>query len=129
MSLETTGQVIANPRFYELILWLITKGKELTFRSRIAEIAGIKQGEFVLDAGCGTGTMLVLAKKIVGNEGKVCGFEPSENMIKFARNKANKSGSEIELRQGVIEKIEYPDNAFDVALCIVFYTICQVMQK
>jgi ubiquinone/menaquinone biosynthesis C-methylase UbiE len=118
-SIETTGQVIATPWFYELILWLMTKGKENAFRSEIAKIAKIKSSEFVLDAGCGTGTMSILVKRLVGNDGKVSGFEPSEEMVRFAKNKVRKSGVDVDIRQGIIERIDDPANSYDVALAIV----------
>jgi len=63
--------VIRWPIFYELIVWAITKGKETAFRGFIIELAGLQPGEAVLDVGCGTGTLGLLAKKLVDNTGRL----------------------------------------------------------
>jgi ubiquinone/menaquinone biosynthesis C-methylase UbiE len=117
--LQTTGQVINRPRFYEIILWLVTKGKEKEFRKLSAELAGLNIGESVLDVGCGTGTMALMAKNYVGKEGTIVGIEPSTEMINFAKRKAVREKKEIELLTGIVERIEYPNNYFDVVFCIV----------
>ena len=42
---------------------------------RLAEQAGINQGVVVLDAGCGTGSSLFPAVKMVGKHGKAIGID------------------------------------------------------
>jgi ubiquinone/menaquinone biosynthesis C-methylase UbiE len=117
--LKTTGQVINRPRFYELILWLVTRGKEKEFRKLTAELAGLKIGDSVLDVGCGTGTMALMAKNYIGKEGTIVGIEPSIEIINFAKHKAVREKKEIEFLPGIIENINFPNNSFDVVFCIV----------
>jgi len=116
---QTKGQVIHTPRLYEFIVWVITRGKEQAFRKFIAELAGLKESESVLDIGCGTGTMAALAKQYVGEAGKSCGIEPSLEMVSFARKKAKRKKAFVDINPGVIEQIDYPSQSFDVILCVI----------
>jgi ubiquinone/menaquinone biosynthesis C-methylase UbiE len=62
----------------------------------LVDCANIKQGDKVLDVGCGTGVVARAAAKLVGPEGKVTGIELNEKMLDVARNLAEKQGiSEI----------------------------------
>ncbi|MFN8413990.1 MAG: methyltransferase domain-containing protein [Anaerolineales bacterium] len=116
---QTKGQVIHTPRLYEFIVWAMARGKEGQFRKFIADLVDLKKGESVLDVGCGTGTMAILAKQYVGEEGKSCGIEPSLEMVSFARKKAKKQNAIIEINPGCIEQINYPAKSFDVLLCLI----------
>lgn len=115
----TKGQVIHTPRLYEFIVWVMTRGKEQFFRKFIAELAELKKGESVLDIGCGTGTMALLAKQYVGETGKSCGIEPSVEMVAFARQKAIRKNVLVDINPGVIEQIDYPSQSFDAILCLI----------
>ena len=116
---QTQGQVIRWPAFYELILWVITRGKEKAFRGFVADVAGLQSGEAVLDVGCGTGTQALVAKKYVGETGHVSGIEPSLEMVTYARRKATRQHLAVDIQPGVIERLDYPDHSFDVLLCII----------
>ena len=116
---QTQGQVICWPIFYELILLVITRGKEQAFRRFVAEQVGLQPGESVLDVGCGTGTQALLAKESVGKEGRVSGIEPSLEMVTYANRKAVRRGLSVDIQPGVIEHLAYPDQSFDVILCII----------
>ena len=116
---QTQGQVIRWPAFYELILWVITRGKEKAFRGFVADVAGLQSGEAVLDVGCGTGTQALVAKKYVGETGRVSGIEPSLEMVTYAQRKATRHHLAVDIQPGVIERLDYPDHSFDVILCII----------
>jgi ubiquinone/menaquinone biosynthesis C-methylase UbiE len=116
---QTKGQVIRWPVLYELILWVITRGKEKDFRRFVIEQTGLQPGETVLDVGCGTGTQVLLAKELVGAAGRVSGIEPSLEMVAYARRKAARRGLAVDIQPGVIERLAYPDQSFDVILCII----------
>ena len=63
----------------------------------------------VLEAGCGTGRILIpLAKKGIN----CYGIDPSSNMLAILEKKKNDLN--IELKKGDIEKIPYPGNTFDI---------------
>jgi ubiquinone/menaquinone biosynthesis C-methylase UbiE len=116
---QTHGQVIRWPVFYDLILWVVTRGKEAAFRRFVTDVAGVQPGESVLDVGCGTGTQAVVAKACVGESGRVVGIEPSLEMVTYARRKARRCGLVVDIQPGVIEQLAYPDQSFDVILCVI----------
>jgi len=119
LARQTNGQVIRWPIFYELILWLTTGGKESAFRRYAMQLTDLQPGEAVLDVGCGTGSMAILARELVGETGRVSGFEPSPEMISFARRKAARRKLSVDFRTGVIEHIDYPAGSFDVLFCLI----------
>ena len=103
-------------RRYDLLMGVVTLGKEKVFRQRIADLARLQPGETVLDVGCGTGTLAVVAKKRVGATGRVSGIDPSPQMIARASHKAAQRGLAIDFQAGVIEQLPFPDQSFDVVL-------------
>jgi demethylmenaquinone methyltransferase/2-methoxy-6-polyprenyl-1,4-benzoquinol methylase/phosphoethanolamine N-methyltransferase len=70
----------------------------------------------VLDVGCGTGALTLLAKKHTGSAGQVCGLDASPEMIEVARHKATRAHADVDFRVGVVEQLPYPDGSFDVVL-------------
>jgi ubiquinone/menaquinone biosynthesis C-methylase UbiE len=47
--------VLHSPRAYDLLVRVLTLGRERRFRERIVELARVEPGESALDVGCGTG--------------------------------------------------------------------------
>lgn len=116
---QTRGLVITSAWRYDLLLWLgnlVTRGTWQALRQRTADLAKLRPGEAVLDVGCGTGTLALIAKQRVGGVGRVCGIDPSLQMIARARHKAARRGLAIEFQPGVIERLAFPDRSFDVVL-------------
>ncbi len=116
---DTTGRILHRAAAYDLLVWLITRGRETRFRDQLLALARIRPGEFVLDVGCGTGSLAIAAKRHVGPEGAVYGIDASEAMIKRARKKAGKSGVEVRFQQAVAEALPFPDAQFDLVLSTV----------
>jgi ubiquinone/menaquinone biosynthesis C-methylase UbiE len=116
---QTKGQVIRRPVFYEFILWVATRGREKAFRKFVADLVGLQPGEAVLDVGCGAGAQLLVAREYVGETGRVSGIEPSLEMVNYARRKASRRGLSVDIQPGVIERLNYPTQSFDVILCII----------
>jgi len=92
------------------------KGQEQTFRQRIVDLARIQAGEAVLDVGCGTGTLAILAKKRVGERGRVSCVDPAAQLLASARRKAARARLSIDFQQAGIEQIPFPGQSFDVVL-------------
>ena len=72
-----------------------------------------RQGDRILDVGCGTGELACLIKQLAGEQGRVAGIDPSANMIKVARHKAEKLKLDIDFRLAAIEQLPFEDAAFD----------------
>jgi ubiquinone/menaquinone biosynthesis methyltransferase len=86
-------------------------GGENKFRNKIAEIANISRGEFVLDVACGTGTLTTIISERVGDNGCVIGVDLSPKMIAIAARKVKKQ--QLSFQQANAEELPYPDNSFD----------------
>jgi Methylase involved in ubiquinone/menaquinone biosynthesis len=114
---RTKGLVMhSEARYYDLLAWLLTFGRERAFRERLVELARVQPGDAVLDVGCGTGTLAVAAKRRVGTEGIVHGVDASPEMIERAKRKAEKAGVEVIFQTAVVETLPFPDASFDVVL-------------
>ncbi len=113
---QTHGFVLNWARRYDLLVGFITLGRERAFRRKIADLARIQPGETVLDVGCGTGTLAIVARQRVGAAGSVSGIDPSAQMIARASHKGARRGLAIDFQVGVIEQLSFPDQSFDVVL-------------
>jgi len=94
----------------------ILGGSEQALRQATADLAQLQPNETVLDVGCGTGTLALVARQRVGPTGRVYGIDPSAQLLARARRKAARRGLEINFQPGVIEQIPFPDRSFDVVL-------------
>ncbi|MDX1285238.1 MAG: arsenite methyltransferase [Draconibacterium sp.] len=81
------------------------------------EFAGIKSGDSVLDLGSGAGNDCFVARKLVGDKGKVTGLDFTDEMIEKARKNVKKTGfKNIDFVKGDIENMPLPENEFDVVI-------------
>jgi len=79
------------------------------------EFAKIKEGDTVIDLGSGAGNDAFIARRFVGEKGKVLGIDFTEPMIKKARTNAEKLGlNNVEFRQGDIEDMPVTSNYANV---------------
>ena len=77
--------------------------------------AKIKEGDTVIDLGSGAGNDAFVARKVVGEKGKVIGIDFTGPMIAKARENAEKLGfNNVEFRQGDIEDMPVTSNKADV---------------
>lgn len=113
---KTSGLILHGAAQYDLLLWLLTLGRERSFRERALALAHLTAGESVLDIGCGTGTLAITAMGLVGSAGRVCGIDAAPEMIARAGTKARKAGLEIDFRNALVESMPFPDGQFDVVL-------------
>jgi len=113
---KTQGLVLTWARRYDLLVWFLSLGREQAFRQMTADLAQLQEGETVLDVGCGTGTLAMVAKERVGATGRVSGIDASVQMIVRARRKAARRGLSLDFQVGVIEQLAFPDHSFDVVL-------------
>lgn len=79
------------------------------------EFAQMKTGDTVIDLGSGAGNDAFIARKIVGESGKVIGIDFTPEMIQKARANAEKlQFNNVEFRQGDIEDMPVTSNVADV---------------
>lgn len=109
----TEGKLIRWAPYYDMAVNVITLGKARRLRHMTVDQALIKPDDSVLDVGCGTGEVTLLAKTRA-KDGKVYGIDPAPEMIAVARNKAAHKGLEIDFRVGVIESLPFTDASIDV---------------
>ncbi len=117
---STRGWVMNLGWRYDLLVWFfdtfVLRGKLRQLRQRTADLAQLQPGEAVLDVGCGTGALAMVACKRVGTTGRVCGIDPGPRQIARARSKAERAHLPINFQVGVIERLAFPDQSFDVVL-------------
>ncbi len=77
----------------------------------------IYSGEKVLDVGCGTGLDMILASRLVGPTGQLCGIDLTPEMVsKAQKNFALARADNATARVAGSEAIPYDDNMFDVVI-------------
>jgi ubiquinone/menaquinone biosynthesis C-methylase UbiE len=111
---QTRGTVINWGWFYDIVIWFFSRGNEDALRQMIADLIRYQPGEKVLDVGCGTGSLALVAKERVGELGSVHGIDPGPRQIARARSKAARRGLSVDFRLGVIERLPFPDQTFDL---------------
>ncbi len=84
---------------------------------RLAEMLDLKEGDRVLEVGCGTGgNACYLANKYGCT---ITGIDISEQMVKEARIRAEELGVEnVSFQLGDAYNLDFPDESFDVVLTI-----------
>jgi ubiquinone/menaquinone biosynthesis C-methylase UbiE len=111
---QTRGTVINWGWFYDIVIWFFSRGNEDALRQMIADLIRYQPGEKVLDVGCGTGSLALVAKERVDDSGSVQGIHPGPRQIARARSKAVRRGLSVDFRLGVIERLPFPDQTFDL---------------
>jgi ubiquinone/menaquinone biosynthesis C-methylase UbiE len=82
-------------------------------RVRSYEYLDLKEGDSVLDAGCGPGYDALRMAAIVGSTGKVTGIDPVTRMIEIARENAARSTYPVSFQAGDVWRLDFPDAWFN----------------
>jgi arsenite methyltransferase len=85
-------------------------------------LAGIREGEVVVDLGCGGGMDVFLAAGKVGSSGRVIGIDMTAEMLQRARAGQQKLGlTNVEFHQSTIDRLPLPDNSVDCVIsnCVI----------
>lgn len=80
-------------------------------------LGGMLPGQSVLDVGCGAGFDLFVAASLVGPDGRVCGIDLSEHMLRRATDNLRQTGlKNWEICHVDTEDIPYGNDFFDVVI-------------
>jgi len=85
-------------------------------------LADLKEGEVVLDLGCGGGFDAFLAAQRVGGTGRVIGVDMTPQMVEKARSSAARGQyANVEFKAGVMEHLPVEDNSIDAVIsnCVI----------
>jgi len=85
-------------------------------------LASIREGEVVVDLGCGGGMDVFLAARKVGASGRVIGIDMTAEMLERARLGQQKLGlNNVEFYQSTIDRLPLPDNSVDCVIsnCVI----------
>jgi arsenite methyltransferase len=85
-------------------------------------LAGLAEGENVLDLGSGAGIDLFLAAKKVGPKGRVIGVDMTDEMIAKASENIRKGKyTNVEVRKGIIEELPVDSASIDwvISNCVI----------
>jgi FkbM family methyltransferase len=95
------------------------------FTQRLVTDCGIKKGMRVLDVGCGSGDVSIMAAEMVGNSGQVVGFDISENALSIARSAVKeKHISIVQFIQADIAELPESIGTFDAIIRDMAFGIC-----
>jgi ubiquinone/menaquinone biosynthesis C-methylase UbiE len=101
-------------RLYDPLLAITVREK--TLKGRLLDQAAIAAGQRVLDVGCGTGTLAILAKQR-HPDAEVVGLDGDPKVLAIARAKVARAGVAVELFEGLASATApVPAESFDRVL-------------
>src|SRR5688572_27497824 len=96
--------------FYDFIQKYVVR--DVRYKSLLIAQADILPGHHVLDLGCGTGTLAIMAKQAqLGAE--VTGLDADPDMLKVAKYKSAQLKAPVKFDVGFTNKLPYPNESFD----------------
>ncbi|HSB90246.1 MAG TPA: class I SAM-dependent methyltransferase [Anaerolineales bacterium] len=97
------------PLYDPVLRWLM---QEATFKRELLRQAALEPGMRILDLGCGTGTLTLLAKQTYPDTEWV-GIDPDPEILARARAKAERAHVSITWDEGSATDLPYSDGSFD----------------
>jgi cyclopropane fatty-acyl-phospholipid synthase-like methyltransferase len=94
--------------------------REARFKRELLAQAALRPGHRVLDLGCGTGTLAILAKEAVPGA-EVVGLDGDPQILEQARAKADAAGVEARFDDGFSTELPYGPESFDRVLSTLFF--------
>ncbi|WP_371366766.1 2-methoxy-6-polyprenyl-1,4-benzoquinol methylase, mitochondrial [Sporomusa rhizae] len=107
--------------FFDMLAssWDTTRLADARKISELVALAGLGQGEKVLDAGSGTGILLPFIKKAIGSAGSITAVDFSANMLDKAKEKYDSLGNINFIVADIMEFV--PEGAMDAVICFNFF--------
>ena len=104
---ETSSAWVTNPERYDAML--------RPFTALVLEAASLRQGERVLDVGCGVGALALDAAAQVGAGGVVLGVDVSAPMLALAGERARQAGAPVRFLEADAQVSGF-EESFDVVV-------------
>jgi len=99
--------------FFDFIQKYIVR--DIRYKSLLIKQANIQPGHKVLDLGCGTGTLAMMAKA-TQPEAEVTGLDADPEMLHMAIAKSAEQNIAVKFDVGFAHELPYPDASFDRVL-------------
>lgn len=113
--------------YYDFFVEFLGYGK--TQRNRVISLLNLKSEDNLLDVGCGTGTLLILAKERYPQI-KMTGIDVDPKVLSIARNKTQKAKLEIEYLEASSGKLPFTDASLNVVVSsLVFHHLPTDVKK
>lgn len=105
---------------YDPLLDRLSFGREQRFRELTLRHMAIRPDDRILDIGCGTGSLTLLAAQQLGARGSITGIDAAPKMIRIAQGKAARQGSLARFRTEVAEALPFADGEFTLVVNSMF---------
>ena len=99
--------------FYDFIQKYIVR--DVRYKSLLIAQADIQPGQRVLDLGCGTGTLAIMANQ-AQTDAEVSGLDADPDMLNVAKYKSTQMKAPVKFDVGFTNQLPYPDASFDRVL-------------
>lgn len=105
-------------RIYDPVVALTTR--ERRFKTDLLEQAGLQSADAVLDLGCGSGTLALMALRAAPGL-RLTGVDGDSAMLAQAQRKAARLGQTLALSQALAQQLPFADASFDAVLSSLFF--------
>lgn len=105
------------PLYDPVVQWTT---RERAFKAALLKQAELQPGARVVDLGCGTATLTLLAKAACPGA-DVVGLDGDPEVLERARGKARRAGAVLSFDRAMSRQMPYDDNSFDVVLSSLFF--------
>jgi len=112
---------IGKTGLYDTLMSTLLLGKDINIRKEVINENTIESGDYILDAGSGTGRNISLIGDIVGDEGKIDAYDVSSGMLEYGRARYENYRNCNVYNEDVMSIEE--TNKYDVVLASLIFSV------